>query len=81
MSRDAAYWFPAKTLGYGWGLPRRWQGWVVLAVYLSAIAASAWRFPPALHPAAFGLCVLVATALLVAVCALKGEPPRWRWTR
>lgn len=78
--RDDA-WFPAKTLGYGWGLPRRWQGWLVLAVYLGAIAGSAWRFPPSAHPAAFGICVLVATALLIAVCALKGETPRWRWTR
>jgi len=75
------YWFPAKTLGYGWGLPRRWQGWAVLAVYLGAIAVSAWRLPPSTHAAAFGVCVLVATALLIAVCALKGEPPRWRWTR
>jgi hypothetical protein len=30
---------------------------------------------------AFGLCVLVATALLITVCALKGEPPRWGRTR
>ncbi|VXB34892.1 conserved hypothetical protein [Luteimonas sp. 9C] len=81
MSRDDAYWFPAKTRGYGWGLPRRWPGWVVLAVYLAAIALSAWRCPPSVQPVAFGVCLLVATVLLVAVCALKGEPPRWRWTR
>ena len=27
------YWFPAKRYGWGWGLPSRWQGWVVLAIY------------------------------------------------
>jgi hypothetical protein len=74
-------WFPAKTLGYGWGLPRRWQGWAVLAVYLGALAVIAWRLPPSTQPVAFGICVLVATALLIAVCALKGEPPHWGWTR
>lgn len=29
---DRDPWFPAKTVGFGWGPPRRWQGWVVLAL-------------------------------------------------
>ena len=32
------YWFPAKTYGWGWGLPRTWEGWVVLGVYLALLA-------------------------------------------
>lgn len=78
MSED---WFPARTFGYGWGLPTRWQGWLVLVVYALVLVAGALRFPPASHPALFAGVVLVATALLVLVCALKGEPPRWRWRR
>lgn len=23
-------WFPAKKFGYGWGVPKTWQGWVAL---------------------------------------------------
>jgi len=23
-------WFPAKKFGYGWGMPKKWQGWVSL---------------------------------------------------
>ena len=23
------YWFPAKTYGWGWGIPATWQGWTV----------------------------------------------------
>ncbi len=33
MSRQP-YWFPAKTYGWGWGLPVTWQGWVVTAATL-----------------------------------------------
>ncbi len=27
-------WFPARRYGWGWGLPVRGQGWMVLALYL-----------------------------------------------
>jgi hypothetical protein len=34
MSEDhPRYWFPAKTYGWGWGLPSTWEGWLVLVGY------------------------------------------------
>ncbi|WP_414650209.1 hypothetical protein [Dyella sp.] len=75
----AKYWFPAKTYGWGWGAPRTWEGWTVLALYVAAIAALTHFFPPRVMPGGFGLGLCVATAILIAVCWLKGEPPRWRW--
>ena len=30
-------WFRAKKLGYGAGLPFKWQGWVVLVAYTVAL--------------------------------------------
>ena len=36
LPRDKA-WFPAKRYGYGWGLPSRWQGWVVMLVFFGAL--------------------------------------------
>lgn len=75
---DRDDWFPAKTVGYGWGPPRRWQGWVVLALYMAAVVGLALRFPPQREPAVFLIGVGVATVLLIIVCVLKGEPPRWR---
>ena len=30
-------WFRAKKLGYGAGLPFKWQGWVVLGAYTVAL--------------------------------------------
>lgn len=31
-------WFRAKKFGYGAGLPFKWQGWVLLGVYILAMA-------------------------------------------
>ncbi len=75
---DRDHWFPAKTVGYGWGPPRRWQGWVVLALYTAAVIGIGLRFPPQRELAVFLIGVGLATVLLIIVCALKGEPPRWR---
>ena len=79
MSNKQTYWFPAKRYGWGWGLPRARQGWLVLAAFIALLAAGFWLFPPngklvyLLAYAAF------LTAVLIAVCWAKGEPPRWRW--
>ena len=76
---EPRYWFPAKTYGWGWGLPQTWQGWMVFALYVAAIAASFSLFPPHQNVAAFIASTMIATIVLVVVCWLKGEPPRWRW--
>ena len=51
---------------------------MVLALYMAAVVGLALRFPPQREPAAFLIGVGLATVLLIIVCALKGEPPRWR---
>lgn len=79
MQDDRQYWFPAKTFGWGWGLPITWQGWVVLAAFLALIALGILFLKPATHSLAFGVYVLVLVLLLIAVCWIKGEPPSWRW--
>lgn len=73
------YWFPAKRYGWGWGPPTGWQGWVVLAGYFALVLGGL----PLLH-VRFGSAIYFAyatalTAALIAICWLKGEPPRWRW--
>ena len=79
MQPDPGYWFPAKRYGWGWGLPRTWQGWLVYAAFLALIAAGAFMFPPRANMAAYVLYVVALTVALTAICWLKGEPPRWRW--
>jgi hypothetical protein len=73
------YWFPAKRFGWGWGPPKRPQGWAVLFAYAVAMALISLFLPPTTHLAGFVAGTVLATILLVAVCWWKGEPPRWRW--
>ena len=70
-------WFPPKTYGWGWGVPRRWQGWVVVAAFVAAQVGAAALLPR--HPGWFVPAVVVNGAGLIAVCWWKGERPRWRW--
>lgn len=78
-NKSLSYWFPAKTYGFGWGLPIVWQGWVVFISALALLACGAVLFPPTQVPVAYVIYEVVVVALLVAVCWWKGEPPQWRW--
>ena len=71
-------WFPAKRYGWGWGLPCRWQGWVVLGVWIVLMGLSAWLLLPK-HYGLFQGAVWTLAGALIAVCWWKGEKPRWRW--
>lgn len=72
------YWFPAKRYGWGWGPPQTWQGWLVLLIWLVILGAAALRLLR-LHPIAFLSFAILMAGLLILVCYLTGEPPRWRW--
>ena len=73
------YWFRAKRYGWGWGWPSSWQGWVVLAAFIALLGTGAILLPPAGNLGAFLGYVALLSALLIVICWLKGEPPRWRW--
>lgn len=79
MQEPTEYWFPAKTYGWGWGVPTVWQGWVVLVLYVGLLAGGAIGLLPTHGPIAFLAYTVVLTVLLTGVCWYKGEPPRWRW--
>ena len=79
MAPQPHYWFPAKRYGWGWGVPRTWQGWVVIALYVALIAAGAAVVSPSLKPGYYAAYLVGLTIVLIGVCWVKGEPPRWRW--
>ena len=73
------YWFRAQRYGWGWGLPLTWQGWIIVIAYTVMIIAGIFIFPLNEKKALF-ICWLVGfTILLLVICWIKGEPPRWRW--
>jgi len=79
VPNDKQYWFPAKRYGWGWGLPSSCQGWVVLCAFIALIALGFFVFPPDKQLGLYLAYVGALTVLLIAICWLKGEPPRWRW--
>lgn len=79
MEPERQYWFPAKRYGWGWGFPSAWQGWLVLAVFFLLVIVGVVGILPGFGPAAFSAYVALLVGLLVVVCFLTGEPPRWRW--
>ena len=82
MGNQPTFWFPAKRYGWGWGLPVRWQGWLVFVGYLGLVYAGIAYFRPRQAALSFLLYVAVLTAVLIVIVALKGERPvRWRWGR
>lgn len=79
MARQVTYWFPAKTHGWGWGLPTVWQGWATLAVALSLCVLGTALIPRGEQPLLYGMFMVGVALALLAVCLAKGEPTSWRW--
>jgi hypothetical protein len=80
MTDKSEFWFPVKRYGWGWGLPVRWQGWVVFAAYLALMFAGINYFRPQRDLAGLLVYLGVLTVALVAIVAAKGERPAgWRW--
>jgi hypothetical protein len=76
LPKDKA-WFPVKTYGWGWGIPRRWQGWVVMIGFIVALVAGS---PLATKsPLGYVAYAIVLGSILTAVCYWKGEKPGWHW--
>lgn len=76
LPKDKA-WFPVKTYGWGWGMPSRWQGWVVMIGFLMALAGGAPLAAKA--PLVYGVYVVVLGSIVTAICYWKGEKPGWHW--
>jgi hypothetical protein len=82
VTDQPTFWFPVKRYGWGWGLPVRWQGWVVFIAYLALLYAGIYYFKPTRATSSLLIYLLALTAALIVVVAVKGERPvRWRWGR
>lgn len=64
-------WFgPKRLIGWGWA-PASWQGWLVMAVFLVAVAAVAVL----LTGTARALAAVALLVILLLTTYLTGEPP------
>lgn len=80
------YWFKAKLYGWGW-TPAKWQGWLVIALYLLLVFIVTRSREEAIpgNPDSgsnfltFALPIIVLTVLLIVIAYKKGEKPRWQW--
>ncbi|MFQ5524908.1 MAG: hypothetical protein ACE5GX_01475 [Thermoanaerobaculia bacterium] len=68
-------WFPAKKLGWGWGLPIAWQGWLAFTVYLGLVGAGVVLPVRGAGMLLFLLYNLVLGAAFLEICWLKGGEP------
>ena len=71
-------WFPLKTYGWGWGLPNRKEGWIVIALFVfglvfPGVPIAIWNI------ALFIVYAVFLSAVLTLFLYWKGERPRWRW--
>jgi sugar phosphate permease len=70
-----AFWFPAKTRGWGWGPPNCWQGWLVICGYVLMVLAAVRRYSVAHQSARLFATLVALTVVLIGIIALKGERP------
>jgi len=77
------YWFKAKLYGWGW-VPVKWQGWVVIAIFIVFVIWSSWGLDDKPEPSAIDLSwffgkVILGVIIMMAICYKTGEKPRWQW--
>lgn len=73
-------WFRAKKLGYGAGLPFKWQGWVVLGAYFLALVSLALILKQdGVVPKFVGLALLLCVTAILMVIVRKRTEGGWKW--
>ena len=75
-------WFKARLYGWGW-VPVRWQGWIVVVVYLAAVVLFSLTIDDN-SPAreiwfTFIIPIVLLTIALIRIAYKTGEKPRWNW--
>jgi hypothetical protein len=81
--KDKTIWFKRKTYGWGW-VPATWQGWVVILIYIVFLFLEVKKLNIIQNSDNSTFMILaprfiVLTALLMFICYMKGEKPKWSW--
>lgn len=80
MFLEKGPWFRAKKLGYGAGLPFKWQGWAVLGLYALALVGIGLLLKQdgAVPKIASLVLMLFVTAILLVIVRNRTEGG-WKW--
>ena len=76
-------WFKAKRYGWGW-YPSSWEGWFTLFVFITVQVWNFLRLDAVSHSNSdtirpFVIQTFLMALVLISICYLTGEKPRWRW--
>lgn len=73
-------WFRSKTYGWGW-YPSSWEGWFALFIFTVLLVANIFSLDTSSQdiPTWFFIRTGALVFILLLICWLKGETPRWRW--
>ncbi|MES2782542.1 MAG: hypothetical protein V4657_07085 [Pseudomonadota bacterium] len=73
-------WFRAKRFGYGAGLPFKWQGWVVLVLYVLAMLGLGYFADDhgAIPTIAIVALMLLVTGIFLVIVRKRTEGG-WKW--
>lgn len=79
----AKKWFQRKAYGWGW-VPATWQGWMVIALYIiflvwDYVRLNTLSFTNEDSIQRYVVDVTIAAFVLVIICFVTGETPRWQW--
>lgn len=76
------YWFKRKLYGWGW-TPARVEGWMAIIFYIVGViyfAVRAENIAPNTLPSREDIVpIIILTIVLLFICYVKGETPRWQW--
>jgi len=88
MDTEKRLWFRNKRYGYGW-TPATWEGWMTILLYVMLLVPLVRNIIllADTHPQfddvvllAFGK-IFLLTGMLLLICYLKGEKPKWQWNK
>jgi hypothetical protein len=77
MRSEKDVWFRGKRIGFGWGLPVRWQGWIVLLIYGLLMSIGIAMLQQTRYHGFVLSYMTLLTCILIVICIWKGGPPRW----
>ncbi|HTX66760.1 MAG TPA: hypothetical protein VMD31_13385 [Opitutaceae bacterium] len=76
MRPEKEIWFREKRLGFGWGAPVHWKGWLVLLAYGLLMSVGSALLHRTRYPGTVLPYMTALTGILILICIRKGGPPR-----